>query len=217
MAGPDKKEQKLGAREPSSTGMQTLVVQDPDVAHFIMSGVPQGLISREFLNSDQTTTISTWAVHPDPGDTDYFRLQIARAGSNEWTQLQELSFTGGNTWVPLVFTIPKTFFLNPANEGEFDLRYEHENFVNIKDYSNRVRIHIDKTPPNGAIPPKKMVFTVTGPITDATFAGNDYIEATIPVWEGDILDVQVAFGWIKGDPTAGSVVRYIVDSPIHHQ
>lgn len=44
MAVPDKKEQKLGAREPSSTGMQTLVVQDPDVAHFIMSGVPQGLI-----------------------------------------------------------------------------------------------------------------------------------------------------------------------------
>jgi len=199
MAGSDKKEQKLASRESISGGTAPLVVQDPDVSHFVLTGVPLGLIPRRLLDADQTTTITIWDNTVPVDSIEYFRLQITRAGSNEWTDLQEHSFTGGDTWVPLVFTIPSTFFLNTANEGPFDLRYEHENAGAVKDWSNRVRIQIDKIPPNGATPPKKMVFTVTPPITDASFGGDDYLEATIPLWDGDLLDVSVAFGWLKGE------------------
>lgn len=197
MAGSDKKEQQAGVEK--SGGAQPLLVQDPDVAHFVLAGLPNGLIPRAKLNADQTTTITTWPLLPDPGDTELFRLQIARAGSTEWTLLQEHSFTGGDAWTPLNFTIPSTFFLNTENEGPFDLRYEHENFVGTIDQSNPVRIHIDKVPPNGAIPPNKMVFNITPPITDATFGTNVFLEAAIPGWTGDQADVQVAFGWLKGE------------------
>lgn len=199
MAGSDKKEQKLASNESASGGAAPLVVQDPDVSHFVLTGTPLGLIPRLKLTTGQKTTITTWPQPPDPGDKEYFRLQIARAGSNEWTLVQEQSFTGGDTWVPLDFTITSVFFLDTANEGPFDLRYEHENFVGTIDHSNRVRIQIDKVPPNGATPPNKMVFAVTPPITDATFGSDDFLEATIPMWNGDILDVSVAFGWMKGE------------------
>lgn len=199
MAGSDKKEQKLASRESTSGGIAPLAVQDPNVSHFVLPGDPQGLIPRRLLEVDQTTTITTWDNTVPPTFTEYFRLQITRANSNEWTDLQEHSFTGGDTWAPLVFTIPSTFFLDTANEGPFDLRYEHENSGTVKDWSNRVRIQIDKTPPNGTTPPKKMVFAVTPPITDASFGTNDYLEATIPLWDGDSADVKVAFGWLKGE------------------
>jgi hypothetical protein len=201
MAGSDKKERKLASGEPTFGGTQPLVVQDPDVSHFVMTGNPTGLIPRAALNADQKTTITAWnGALPPNGRTDTVRLQITRWGSNEWTTLPpEQSFTGGDTWVPLVFTILSTFFLKTENEGAFDLRYEHENYLGVTDYSGRVPIHIDKVPPNGATPPAKMVFAVTAPITDATFGTNDFLEATIPMWTGDLLDAQVAFGWLKGE------------------
>ncbi|WP_204354297.1 hypothetical protein [Pseudomonas putida] len=199
MAGSDKKQQKVASSESVSGGAAPFVVQDPDVSHFVMTGEPKGLIPRAKLDSDQTTTITTWANPIPDGDTEYFRLQITRAGSNEWTTLQEHSHTGGVAWTPKVFTIPSPFFLDTTNEGPFDLRYEHENAGLVKDWSNRVRIQIDKIPPNGVIPPKNMVFTVTSPITDATFGANDYLEATIPLWDGEFVDVSVAFGWLKGE------------------
>ncbi|WP_247255713.1 hypothetical protein [Pseudomonas moorei] len=206
MAGSDKKEQQLRSNESVSGGAQPLIVQDPDVSHFVLPGTPIGLIPRVKLNTDLTTTITTWPQLPDPGDTEHYRLQIARAGSSEWAILDEHSYTGGDTWVPLDFTISSTFLLDPTHEGPFDLRYEHENFVGIKDWSNRVRIQIDKVPPNGAAPPQKMIFTITPPITDPTFGANDFLEATIPLWEGgELIDVKVAYAWLKGelpeDPT----------------
>lgn len=94
MAGSDKKQQKMASGESVSGGAVPFVVQDPDVSHFVMAGQPQGLIPRVKLNSDQTTTITTWANPIFDGDTEYFRLQITRAASNEWTTLQEHSFKG---------------------------------------------------------------------------------------------------------------------------
>ncbi|MCX2899612.1 RHS repeat domain-containing protein [Pseudomonas mandelii] len=199
MAGSDKKQQKLASRESASDAAAPLAVQDPVVAHFVMTGDPVGLIPRAKLNEDQKTTIATWDATIPGGVDEFFRLQVARGGSQEWTNLQEHTVTGGGGWVPLDFTIPSTFFLDTVNEGPFDLRYEHENAGGVSDHSNRVRIQIDKTPPNGALPPAKMAFTVTPPITDASFAGNDYLEATIPLWNGELLDVNVAFGWLKGE------------------
>lgn len=199
MAGSDKKQQKRASRESASDAAAPLAIQDPVVAHFVMTGDPVGLIPRAKLNEDQKTTIATWDATIPGGADEFFRLQVARGGSQEWTNLQEHTVTGGGPWVPLDFTIPSTFLLDTVNEGPFDLRYEHENVGGVSDYSNRVRIQIDKIPPNAALPPAKMVFTVTPPITDASFAGNDYLEATIPLWNGELLDVNVAFGWLKGE------------------
>ncbi|WP_448108035.1 hypothetical protein [Pseudomonas azerbaijanoccidentalis] len=201
MAGSDKKEQQLATDEFSSGGAEPFVVQEPDVSHFVIAGDASGLIPRVKLNTDQTTTITTWGgtLPTDPLDTDFFRLQVTRGSSNEWTLFQEHSFKGGDNWVPLVFTIPSTFFLERENEGAFHLRYEHENSQGIKDHSIRVRIFIDKIPPNGAIPPGKMVFAITPPITEATFGADDFLEATIPNWNGDPTATKVAFGWLKGE------------------
>ncbi|BBP57876.1 hypothetical protein [Pseudomonas sp. St316] len=198
MAGSDEKEQ-LTANETGAGGPAPLALQDPDVSGFIMPGLPVGLIPRADLDRGVSTTIQSWPNPPPDGETDYFRLQIARAQSNEWSTVQEHSFSGGDTWVPLVFTIPSSYLLDPEHEGAFDLRYEHENFLETLDHSGRAYIHIDKLPPNGVIPPNKMVFALTPPITDATFGANDYLEATIPPWTGDQTAVQVAFGWIKGE------------------
>jgi hypothetical protein len=201
MAGSDKKEQQLAAGESTSGGASPLDVQEPEVSHIVMTGNPLGLIPRLSLNADQTITMAAWFGSLPP-DTfiDKFRLQIARRGSDEWATLPpEHTYTGGTAWKPLLFTLPSSFMLNPENEGGFDLRYEHENFLNVFDRSDRVPIHIDKVPPNGATPPAKMTFAFTPPITDATFGANDFLEFTIPGWTGDSADVQVAFGWLKGE------------------
>ncbi|WP_210640046.1 hypothetical protein [Pseudomonas sp. Tri1] len=198
MAGSDKKAQ-LTSDESVSGGPAPFVVQDPVVVPAALPGLPVGLIRRSDLDTGLKTTITTWGNTIPSGATEYFRLQYARADSNEWTTFQEHAVVGGSAWVPLEFNIPSTFLLDPENEGPFDLRYEHENFLGVFDHSGRVLIHIDKVPPNGAIPPGKMIFTITPPITDATFGSNDYLEATIPPWTGDQNDVTIGYGWIKGE------------------
>lgn len=200
MAGSDKKEQEVASSESVSGGAAPFVVQDPDVTHFILSGQPEGLIHKENLKSDQKTTITTFSPLPDPGETEYYALEWVRAGQDNWETFQQHSYIGGDPWVPLEFTIPKEFLLDRTNEGPFDLRYKHINAGQVSDYSNRVPIHIDKVPPNEATPPAKMTLTITPPITDATFATNDFIEGTIPAWSGDDqTGVKVMYGWMKGE------------------
>lgn len=202
MAGSDKKEQQLAAREATSGGAAPLAVQSPDVSHIVMAGNPVGLIPRASLDADQTITIQVWdgPLPTRPTQTDRFKLEIARRGSNEWTLISpELTYKGGDTWVPLVFTLPSAFMLNPDNEGAFDLRYWHMSYLDVPDQSLPVPIHIDKVPPNGSKPPAKMGYTFTTPITDLTFGTDDFLEFTIPGWTGDSADVRVAFGWLKGE------------------
>lgn len=202
MAGSDKKEQQFAAREATSGGAAPLEVQSPDVSHIVMAGNPVGLIPRASLDTDQTITIQVWdgPLPTRPTQTDRFKLEIARRGSNEWTLISpELTYKGGDTWVPLVFTLPSAFMLNPDNEGAFDLRYWHMSYLDVPDQSLPVPIHIDKVPPNGSIPPAKMGYTFTTPITDLTFGTDDFLEFTIPGWTGDSADVKVAFGWLKGE------------------
>ena len=120
MAGSDKKEQRLDAGKSTAGGNVPFEVQGPDVTHFVMPGDNTGLIPRVKLDSDQSITIATWDGQlPGAGDgTDYFRLQIARANSNEWTLVgTEHSYVGGGPWVPLVFTLTSAWFLEPENEG----------------------------------------------------------------------------------------------------
>ena len=218
MAGSDKKEQQLQSKESADGGVEPLKVQEPDVSHIVMSGDSSGLIPRARLNTDQTLTISTWSgsLPGSPAFSDEFRLQIARRGSNEWTTIGPTNtYVGGDPWVALNFTLPSSFMLDSANEGAFDLRYLHTNYLGVDDQSDSVPIHIDKVPPNGAFPPAKMEFAVTPPITDTTFGANDYLEATIPGWTGDANDVQVAFVWLKGKlPDRPEDIELIGPQPI---
>ncbi|MCL6703301.1 hypothetical protein [Pseudomonas sp. T1.Ur] len=208
MAGPDKKEQ-FTSNEGASGGPAPFEVQDPVVKPDPLLGLPAGLIRRADLNTGLTTTITTWGSDVPDGMTEYFRLQIARAQSSEWELIEEKSFTGGNTWEPLVFTISSGYLLDPEHEGAFDLRYEHENFLGVPDHSGRTSIYIDKTPPNGAVPPSRMVFTVTEPITDETFGANDYLEATIPPWTVDQSDVKILYAWVKDElPEDPSLISF---------
>ncbi|MGN8344114.1 hypothetical protein ACLEJQ_10955 [Pseudomonas sp. SMV71] len=199
MADSDKKEQSASSNESGAGGPAPFVIQDPVVEPAPMPGLPLGLIRRSDLDNGLTTTIQTWGNEIPDGFKEYFRLQIARGTSNEWDLVQEHEVTGGASWVPLVFTIPSAFLLDPEHEGTFSLRYEHENLGGVFDRSGRAYIHIDKTPPGGTLPPDPMTFTFVPPITDDTFGTDDYLEATIPPWTGDQKDVLIAFGWIKGE------------------
>ncbi|WP_240337703.1 MULTISPECIES: hypothetical protein [unclassified Pseudomonas] len=215
MAGSNEKEQRT-SNETESGGAEPFEVQDPVVQPPPLPGLPVGLIRRADLDTGLTTTITTWGGGPIPaGMTEYFRLQWARADSDEWELFEEHSFTGGDTWVPLVFRIPSSFLLDSEHEGPFDLRYQHENYVGTPDASGRTLIHIDKTPPDGGRIPERMIFTAVPPITDASFGANDYLEATIPPWTGDQTDVKIAYGWIKGElPERPEDVDLIGPEPI---
>lgn len=202
MPGSDKKDQQLAERGATAGGGEILAIQSPDVSGFVMAGAPSGLIPRVKLDTDQKTTIAIFATLPPDGETDNFYLQVARHGSNEWTELAHQTYTGTgdpDDWVPLDFIIPSTFFLKEENEGAFNLRYHHENYAGAPDTSLPVPIYIDKIPPSNGTQPGKMQFTVTLPITDTTFGGNDYLEATIPIWSGDQTDVKIYFAWLKGE------------------
>jgi hypothetical protein len=215
MAGSNDKEQRT-SNETGSGGAEPFDVQIPVVQPPPLSGFPVGLISRADLDTGLRTTITTWdgGAIP-PGLTEYLRLQWARQGSNEWTTFQEHSFTTTEPWVPLVFNIPSSFLLDPVYEGPFEIRYEHENYVPLKDHSHEIVIHIDKVAPNGGNIPEPMIFTAVPPITDASFGSNDYLEATIPPWTGDQADVKIAYGWIKGElPEDPADVDLIGPEPI---
>lgn len=218
MAGSDKKEQQLESKESASGGAEPLKVQDPDVSHIVLAGAPLGLIPRASLDTDQEIRIGTWggSLPTNPIFSEKFMLQIARRGSSEWTTIGPThTYVGGSTWVPLIFTLPSSFMLDTENEGAFDLRYMHTNYLDVDDYSERVPIHIDKVPPNGALPPARMGFTVTPPIKDTTFGTDDYLEATIPSWTGDVADVQVAFAWLKGQlPDDPEKIEFMGPLPI---
>ena len=201
MAGSDKKEQRLAAGEATSGGAAPLAVDPPDVSHLVIDA--SGLMLRKTLDSDLKTTITTWSgnLPSNPGDNEIFKLQYARAGSNEWTTLDQKIYSGGSgAWVPMDFTLSsEEFLLKPENEGAFDLRYHHTNFQGTEDESQRARIFIDKIPPNGGRTPDKMMFTITPPITEDSFGGKEFLEAEIPDWAGDQSDIRVAYGWIKGE------------------
>lgn len=210
MKGADKKAQTLTAEKDASGGATPLGFPGPDVSGFVLPGEPLGLISRSKLDSGLTVTIATWEMLPPFGETEIFRLQYARQDSGEWATLNEQVIVGDvGDWKPLNFTIPSTFLLATENEGAFDLRYEHENWVANVAHLPSVRIHIDKVPPNGAFAPEKMVFDFSSPVTDATFGENDYLEARIPPWAGDQADVQVKFAWLKAEfpMTRGTLFR----------
>lgn len=202
MAGSDKKHQGFNSNKTVAVEGVPLNIVKPDVTGLVEAGLPEGLILREKLNTDLTITMADGAgAEPPTGELEYYRLQWSRViGSDEWTVFDEKTFTGGDTWVALTFVIPSVFLLATENEGAFYLRYEYQNFNFEKTWSDPVLIHIDKVPPNGAAAPEKMVFLATPPITDATFATDPYLEATIPAWEDeDTADVTVFFGWYKGE------------------
>lgn len=215
MAGSDKKEKASKANTARAGEVAPGDIPEPDVSGLIEAGLPEGLIRTEKLAADLIITFLEGVENEPPtGEMDYYRLQWSRViTSEEWDKFDEKTFTGGTTWVPLTFTIPSVFLLATENEGTFYLRYEHQNFNFALAWSEPVTIHIDKVPPNGAFAPEKMEFSITSPITDATFATDAFLEATIPPWSGeDIADVDVFFGWFKGElppnPDPGTLIRH---------
>ncbi|MEB0208015.1 hypothetical protein [Pseudomonas sp. CCC3.1] len=201
MAGSGIKKQGFSASNGVSGGPELFSIPEPNVSDLIQAGLPEGLILRKDLDADLVITMETWDGAPPPFDTEYFSLLWSRnEDSNEWELFEEHPWAGG-PWIPLKFTIPSSFLLATENEGTFYLKYKHVNFIQEPPaYSAAVTIHIDKIPPNGVVAPEKMVFSVTAPITDATFATATELVATIPAWAGeDQADVSVYFGWYKGE------------------
>ncbi|WP_223515817.1 hypothetical protein [Pseudomonas sp. GL-R-26] len=198
MASQDSK-QSLAAwsqRVPGRNG--PLAFDEPDVSTVTMPGNPPGLFPRASLDAGIGLEIKAWATLPtDDGETESVILQIARPGSDEYEDVATVTYTHGTSTFPLPITLPAAFLLKPENEGAFNIRYEHVNWVGTSAWSVDVPVFIDKTPPNGTAAPDKITFSIAPPFTEDKLAGLTDVDGTIPVWAGAAQGDRVAFAWMK--------------------
>lgn len=168
----------------------------PDVSKVTMVGSPPGLFPRAALDTDVTLEITPWPTLPPDGETEFVTLQIARPGSEEYTDLDTVIYVQGTSTFPLPITIASNFLVHPDNEGPFNIRYHHINFAGTEAHSDDVAVYIDKTPPNGTAAPGKITFSPTPPFTEAKLAGLTDVEGVIPHWTGAADGDRVAFSWV---------------------
>ena len=62
----------------------------PDVSKVTMVGSPPGLFPRAALDTDVTLELTPWPTLPPDGETEFVTLQIARPGSEEYTDLDSV-------------------------------------------------------------------------------------------------------------------------------
>ena len=91
------------------------------------------------------------------------------------------------------------------NEGAFNLRYHHENYLGTPSDSAPVPVFVDKIPPNGSAAPDKLMFAFTGPIVDATLVETD-LEAVVPAWTG-VADGDMAAFTVVADKLPAAALR----------
>ncbi|WP_458377367.1 hypothetical protein [Pseudomonas fluorescens] len=166
----------------------------PVVDAVTLPGLPAGLFPRASLDTGITLEIPRWATVPtDPIDVETVEVQLARVGSSNYETVDTASYVPGTTTFPIEVTIPADWLLKDENEGAFNLRYRHENYLGTPSESAPVLVFVDKIPPNGTAAPEKLTFAFTGPIVDATLTGITELEATVPEWTGAAEGDRVAF------------------------
>lgn len=169
----------------------------PDISAVTLPGLPEGLFPRAALDTGVTLEVPRWQTIPtDPNDYETITLQFATPGGANYVDVVKVDYVPGTTDLPVKITIPSDFLLKDENEGAFNMRYEHENYLGTKGYSDDVLVFIDKVPPNGTAAPGKLTFTITPPFTDANLTGTD-VECVVPLWTGAATGDLVAFAWIK--------------------
>lgn len=166
----------------------------PDVSKVTLPGEPQGLFLRSALDADITLEIPAWSTIPtDPVDKEKIFVQLARPGTSNYETVDEVEYVPGTTSVPVKVKIPSAWLLNDANEGAFNVRYRHENYLGTPSNSEDVLVFIDKIPPNGTAAPDKLTYAFTPPIVDATLASVTELEFVVPQWTGAAEGDEVAF------------------------
>jgi hypothetical protein len=159
--------------------------------------LPAGLFRRASLDTGVTLEIPRWPTIPtDPADYETITVQFAPPGSANYVDVATVDYIPGETELPVKITIPSAFLLKDENEGAFNMRYEHENYLGTKGYSVDVLVFIDKVPPDGTAAPGKLTFTITPPFTDANLTETD-VSFVVPEWTGAAPGDLVAFAWIK--------------------
>lgn len=179
-------------REPGRTKADPF--PPPDVSTVTLPGEPPGLFPRASLDTGITLSIPTWATIPsDPLDKEQIYVQLARPGTSNYETVFHIEYTPGTTPLPVQVEIPSEWLLKDENEGAFNLRYRHENYLGTPSNSADVAVVVDKIPPNGTAAPDKLTFAFTPPIVDATLAGLTDLEAVVPDWTGAAEGDRVAF------------------------
>ncbi|MGE8149932.1 hypothetical protein ACQKP5_01635 [Pseudomonas vancouverensis] len=178
---------------------------EPDVSEVTLPGLPPGLFPRASLDTDITLKIPAWPTIPsDPSDKEAITVELARVGTSNYEEVDKVEYVPGTTPLPVVVKIPSTWLLKDENEGAFNLRYFHENYLGTPSPSDPVLVFIDKIPPNGTAAPDKLTYTFTPPIVDATLTGVTDLEFTVPAWtgaaEGDKVAFTVVAGKLPDDP-----------------
>lgn len=169
----------------------------PDISSVTLPGLPAGLFRRASLDTGVTLEIPRWPTIPtDPADYETITVQFAPPGSANYVDVATVDYIPGETELPVKITIPSAFLLKDENEGAFNMRYEHENYLGTKGYSVDVLVFIDKVPPDGTAAPGKLTFTITPPFTDANLTETD-VSFVVPEWTGAAPGDLVAFAWIK--------------------
>lgn len=183
-------------REPGRNG--PLEFTKPDVIPVTMPGNPPGLFPRASLDAGIELKIPRWANLPLPtGEIETVTLQIAEEGSDEYEDVDFVTYTEGTSTFPLSITLPAAFLLKDEKEGAYKIRYFHKNWVGTEVESEDVPVFIDKVPPNGTAAPDKIVFSIAPPFTETNLPVSGDIEGTIPNWTGAAEGDQVAFAWMK--------------------
>lgn len=171
----------------------------PDVSSVIIDGLPEGLFPRASLDAGITLQIPRWGTVPtEPVQLEYVAVQLARPGTPNYETVATVTYTPGTTTFPMAATIPAAWLLKNENEGAFNLRYRHENWLGTYSESAPVLVFVDKVPPNGSAAPDKLTLLFTPPIVDATLTGVTELEATVSAWTGPEEGDKVAFTVVEG-------------------
>ena len=171
----------------------------PDVSTVTLPGLPAGLFPRVSLDTGITLKISRWNTVPtDPADVEKVEVQLTRPGTSNYETVATAEYIPGTTTFPIEVTIPAAWLLKNENEGAYNLRYHHENYLGTPSNSSPVLVFVDKIPPHGTAAPDKLTLLFTTPIVDATLNGVTELEATVPAWTGAAEGDQVAFTVVEG-------------------
>ncbi|WP_433771035.1 hypothetical protein [Pseudomonas putida] len=167
----------------------------PDVSRVTLPGNPSGLFPRPSLDADIELKVPAWSNTPtDPLDKEYITAQAARPGTSNYEDVSdEVEFIPGTTPIPVTVKLLSTWLLKDENEGPFNLRYRHVNYLGTPSNSTHTPVFVDKVPPNGTAAPRKLTLGFTPPIVDATLEGITDLEATVPEWTGAAEGDKVAF------------------------
>lgn len=176
---------------------------------------PDGLLPRTALDAPIRIQIPEFQLGPIPSDGDTYTTELVL----QWRRESDIEFqtisdmfelkNDGTVTFPLPLRIEMEKFA--GLEGQYIFRYYATLWAGNNDWSQEVRIRLDRTAPYGHLPdprdtPPPIEFTST-PITDATLSAQGGVECIIPDFDDpDKGRIIAAIGWSNAPPDPNETI-----------